>query len=262
MHRPSTHPTAGRSGFTLIELLVVVAIIGILAGMLLPAITMAIEQARRVACGNNQRQIVLACRAYANGSDGAWPARPTSADGTFAAAGADPATGLPSNDWHTTFASLEWLAVSTGKELTPGTFLCRSAATYKPVVLPDEDMTYAGTSKSTWATATGTSILPYAYDWTVPANARSTRVVIADRGRDTTAHGKVAMAAFADGHVAAIDQAEGTGSADSTKGLNGKANLKVYANTSAKNDNIYDGNGDDELTAVAGMGSATRCILR
>lgn len=70
-----------KNKFTLIELLVVVAIIGILAGMLLPVLNKARASARAAGCMSNAKQIATAVRVYTADTGGIFPYDPANSGG-------------------------------------------------------------------------------------------------------------------------------------------------------------------------------------
>lgn len=68
--KPKCHKNCG---FTLLELLVVITIIGILAALLLPALSMTKSYARSVSCKNHLHQMGLALQMYVHDSQGKYP---------------------------------------------------------------------------------------------------------------------------------------------------------------------------------------------
>ena len=106
-----------RQGFTLIELLVVIAIIAILAGMLLPALARAREEARRIRCRNNLNQLAKGMATYLNEHGDnrfyPWPAG---------------RKGCGSED-NPDFGGAEWLATLYWTRVLPdpGVYVCPSS---------------------------------------------------------------------------------------------------------------------------------------
>lgn len=74
MHAIRPRPSKSTDGFTLVEMLVVITIIGILMGLLIPAVNIARRRARQTQCANNLRQIGLAAVQFET-SKGRFPGR-------------------------------------------------------------------------------------------------------------------------------------------------------------------------------------------
>lgn len=219
--------TTHRQGFTLIELLVVISIIAILAGMLLPAIGMIRESARRANCASNQRQIVIGMIAFATDNDQKFPTlsatSTTSGPGTCVGtnpgngAAAAPATSLIA----TTVASFELLASVTGGDLSAKIFADPANPTVRPAKeaavnfnLKTADNGVANNWLQAGLGLTAKTASAYAYDWSVPNNLKSSvRVVIGDRPQGLAASGSLAAAsnhkekfvvAYGDGHTGTL----------------------------------------------------------
>ncbi len=106
---PRSH---SRPGFTLVELLVVIAVIGILAALLLPALASAKSAGQRTACRSNLRQIGLAMQGYADENGGSIPYGPK----------APPFTS-PSSFYPSTGAPTSLLSLQTGTPVGLGLLL-------------------------------------------------------------------------------------------------------------------------------------------
>lgn len=124
-------------GFTLIELLVVVAIIGLLAMMLMPALTKAKETAKRASCKANLKAIASAYAMYCNENQDQFPFIPSGANAAkddwiwnYVATTPDTSTGanraISVAGTKYAFTALLFSLIRNEKQ-SPNTFICPSA---------------------------------------------------------------------------------------------------------------------------------------
>ena len=106
-----------RAGFTLIELLIVVAIISLLAALLLPALRGARETAKRAACMNNIRQVLLGINLYADDNN---EILPNGAVGDSAVA--NQGNGYPKINYYVNAKAMVCPAIQKGGKFTPSLY--------------------------------------------------------------------------------------------------------------------------------------------
>lgn len=227
-------------------MVLVLAVLGLLAGMVWPALHMQTRSCCRPNCGNNARQIVLAMLAYANDNDQKWPA--------FLPVGLAGARLDPWSARVVASRSMERLAIETGGDLTNKIFACPSRPGIRPTISPEPTR-----DDGQWG-ASATSAVGYAYDWATPAGGLTQRVVVADR--DPRNHARVAMAVFADGHISALRTNPVAPAGQQTVGSDGAQVGFEAGNRDAGGEDIYSALGDEGDPLAIGAGSVTRAWVK
>lgn len=229
-----------RGGFTLIELLVVIGIIGVLASMILMTVVLVRERARRTETSNHLREIVAATITYS--TDQRLPPWPHG----IAAQPSTPRTAMAA-----TGGIFEILA--RVNELSGKLFdnpLNPQKVTRPPRQHPDivAGVDAADETTMMWAGS-------FAYDWAVPQNCGSVRVVIADRGPSLWGY-KGVLAAYADGHAEFIFNVDELATGETwNEAFTAPTSGRMISIHASVQDDIYLWGENGENAVIGGIGS-------